>query len=248
MSDTGVRLPNEDDAYRAARQELLDAERALRRETERVAALRRALPAGGVVPTDYVFDTIDRETGQPRPVTLSSLFTRPDASLVLYSFMYAEGANPCPMCTSFLDAFDRVVPHAGQRLNPVVVRPGLRVHTATSSAAHSTRNASPIEQTAAWAEKRGWTNLRLLSSAHNTYHVDYLSEAPDGSQIPMVNVFAREGDTVRHRYATELFFAANEPDQHPRHVDPIFPLWNVFDLTPEGRPADWFPSTAYDAE
>lgn len=230
MSEAGVRLPNEDDAYRLARQELLDAERGLRRETERVAALRRALPSGGAVPTDYSFETIDRETGQKTKIAMSSLFERPDASLVLYSFMYAEGANPCPMCTSFLDAFDRVVHHVRQRLNVAVVARG------------------SIEQVAAYGEKRGWTHLRLLSSANNTYQADYLSEAPDGSQFPMVNVFSRDGDTIRHRYATEMFFAPNEPDQHPRHVDPIFPMWNVFDLTPEGRPADWFPQTAYDGE
>ena len=46
--------PNESVAYRTARNALLDAEMALRRQVEEVAALRRALPPGGVVERDYV--------------------------------------------------------------------------------------------------------------------------------------------------------------------------------------------------
>lgn len=163
-------------------------------------------------------------------MALSELFERPDASLVLYSFMYADGAKACPMCTSFLDSFDRVVPHVRQRLNVAVVARG------------------SIGQVSGFAEQRGWEHLRMLSSANNSYHADYLSESPDGAQIPMVNVFRRDGDTIRHCYATEMFFAPNEPGMHPRHVDSIFPMWNVFDLTPEGRPADWFPQLSYDGE
>ncbi len=29
------------------------------------------------------------------------------------------------------------------------------------------------------------------------------------------------------------------PGQDPRHVGTIEPLWNLFDLTPEGRATDW---------
>ena len=28
---------------------------------------------------------------------------------------------------------------------------------------------------------------------------------------------------------------------HARHVDAIWPLWNVLDLTPQGRGTDWYP-------
>jgi len=33
----------------------------------------------------------------------------------------------------------------------------------------------------------------------------------------------------------------------PRHVDPIWPLWNLFDFTPEGRGTNWYPKLSYDA-
>jgi len=37
--------------------------------------------------------------------------------------------------------------------------------------------------------------------------------------------------------AGELFFAPADDGQEPRHVGTIEPLWNLFDLTREGRPA-----------
>jgi predicted dithiol-disulfide oxidoreductase (DUF899 family) len=37
----------------------------------------------------------------------------------------------------------------------------------------------------------------------------------------------------------------SEPGQNHRHVDMMWPLWNVLDATPEGRGTDWFPSRQY---
>lgn len=51
-----VRFPGESEDYRSARDELLEEEMELRRQLEAVAAKRRALPLGGEVPEDYVFD------------------------------------------------------------------------------------------------------------------------------------------------------------------------------------------------
>ena len=75
-----MQFPNESKAYRAARSDLLKAEINLRRQVEKVAALRRSLPAGGELPEDYVFD------GERGKVKLSQLFER-GAALVAYSFM-----------------------------------------------------------------------------------------------------------------------------------------------------------------
>src|SRR5271168_1185412 len=94
-----LRFPNESKAYRDARNALLVAELELRRQVERVASQRRALPPGGEVREDYVFD--DLAGGARRPVKLSQLFG-PHDTLVTYNFMFSprEGARPCPMCTS----------------------------------------------------------------------------------------------------------------------------------------------------
>ena len=57
-----LRYPNESNEYRAARSALLDDEIALRAQIEAVAAKRRALPLGGEVPEDYVFERIGRNS------------------------------------------------------------------------------------------------------------------------------------------------------------------------------------------
>src|SRR5262245_25570348 len=121
MSLHAVRFPNESTAYRDARDQLLRAEEDLRRRGEEVAALRKRLPLGGVVPDDYVFEESD-ERDVVRRVRLSELFVRPQASLLLYNFMYGpKMAAACPMCTSFLDALDGIAPHVMARMNLVVV-------------------------------------------------------------------------------------------------------------------------------
>jgi predicted dithiol-disulfide oxidoreductase (DUF899 family) len=50
-----IQFPNENAAYRRARNALLEEEMELRRQIERIAAKRRALPAGGDLKEDYVF-------------------------------------------------------------------------------------------------------------------------------------------------------------------------------------------------
>lgn len=217
-----VRFPGESAEYRAARDTLLEAEIELRRRIEEVAALRRRLPAGGVVPVDYEFDDAAGK------VKLSQLFRREQASLVVYSFMFGpKMEKACPSCTSILDSLDGAFPHVTQRVNLVVVA------------------KSPLERIQAFARERGWRNLRLLSSAGNTYNQDYHAENAKGGQLPVLNVFSRDGATTVHRFATELLYTADEPGMDGRHVDSMWPLWNVFDFTPEGRGTDWYPKLDY---
>ena len=223
-----VRFPGESAEYRDARDELLRAEMELRRQIEEVASKRRGLPLGGPVPVDYVFEQLD-ENGSSVDVRLSELFAPGKDTLVLYSFMYGpEMAAACPSCTSLLDGLDGVVPHLTQRIELAVVA------------------KSPIARIGGHASARGWTRLRLLSSLENTYNRDYHAETEDGRQIPALNVFLRDGETIRHTYSTELLYAPTEPGQDPRHVDSIWPLWALHDLIPKGRPADWDVSLSYE--
>ena len=62
----------------------------------------------------------------------------------------------------------------------------------------------------------------------------------------MLNVFHRDGETIRHFWGSELFYAPTDPGQDPRHVATIEPAWNLFDLTPEGRGADWDEQLRYE--
>ena len=216
-----VTFPNESKQYRAARKALLEAELGLRRQAEEVAALRRRLPAGGEVPQDYVFMS---ERG---PVKLSQLFERGN-TLVAYSFMYGPKMKAaCPMCTSMLDALDGNAHHIAQRTNLVVIA------------------KSPLPRILEHAKARGWRRLRLLSSAENTYNRDYHGEDDEGAQMPMMNVFVKRDGKIRHFYGSEMLYAPEEKGQNARHIDMMWPLWNVLDLTPEGRGTDWYPKLNY---
>ena len=216
-----MNFPNEGNKYRAARDKLLKAEIDLRKRVEAVAAERRKLPPGGEVPQDYVFQTQDGE------IRLSQLFGN-GSTLVAYSFMYGPNmAKPCPMCTSIIDGLNGNAMHITQRTNLVIVA------------------KSPIARILEFARSRGWSNLKFVSSAGNSYNHDYHGEDAKGSQWPMLNVFQREDGTIRHTWGSELLGAKPEPGQDPRHGDMLWPLWNVLDFTPEGRGKDWRPKLSY---
>jgi len=232
-------------ARSAARDRLLEQEIALRQATEAVAQARRQLPPGGVVPEDYVFQGT-AAGGSPADIRLSELFSPGKDSLAIYSFMFPRdpgdqtpgprdgetaalplSEGPCPSCTAFLDQLDGAAEHASEHLNLAVVA------------------KAPLSRVLAFARERGWRRLRLLSCAHNTYNADYLAETADGVQRPMLTVFHRNGDEIRHVWSSELLYAPSEPGQEPRHVGTLEPLWNLFDLTPEGRPSDWVEQFGY---
>jgi predicted dithiol-disulfide oxidoreductase (DUF899 family) len=221
------RFPNESSAYRKARDQLLKAEIDLRRRVESVAAARRKLAVGGELVQDYVFQGTDELTGM-RQVKFSELFAPGKDTLILYSFMYGpDMERPCPSCTSIIDSMDGAAPHVTQRVNLAVVA------------------KSPLPRILAFAKERGWRRVRLLSSANNSYNHDYHGEDEQGKQWPMLNVFIKRQGKIRHFWASELMFTKAEKGQNQRHVDMIWPLWNLFDFAPEGRGRDWYPKLSY---
>jgi predicted dithiol-disulfide oxidoreductase (DUF899 family) len=241
----GISFPNESAAYRQARNRLLEREAALRRAMEYVAVARRALPPGGEVPEDYVFQTVGHDSALT-DIRLSELFAPGLESLAIYNFMFPRdpeddrpGADhgqtallplvesPCPSCAAMIDQFDGAAEHVSQRMNFAVVA------------------KSPLPRILAFADERGWRHVRLLSSQHNDFKRDYHGETADGHQLPMLNVFHRDGDTIRHFWSSELFFAPTEPGQDTRHVGTLEPIFNLFDLTREGRPSDWDEQLSY---
>jgi predicted dithiol-disulfide oxidoreductase (DUF899 family) len=146
-----VRLPNEGRQYRAARDELLRAEMDLRAQVERVATLRRKLPAGGEVPQDYVFEEVPgplASDGPAHTVKLSDLFDK-HPTLVAYSFMYGPRMDkPCPMCTAMLDSLNGAAHHLRERVGLAVIA------------------KSPIDRIRAFARERGWQHpddVRLVA-------------------------------------------------------------------------------------
>ena len=170
--DGPVRFPNESAEYRAARTALLAEEIGLRRHIERVAAQRRALPPGGEVRGDYRFE------GEGGPTDFAGLFGDKD-TLLVYSFMFGpEREPPCPMCTNLLGPLDANARDIEQRMGLAVVA------------------RAPIERLIAFKKERGWQALKLYRVLNDAYSRDYHGLAADGSDIPEINVFTRQGGVI----------------------------------------------------
>src|SRR5690606_174323 len=209
--------------YRDARNDLLKAEIKLRKQTEDVASLRRKLPVGGKLKEDYTFEEIDPKTGKAKETKLSELFGDKD-TLIVYSYMYPpENERPCASCTSIIDGINGMVFNVNERVSFVMVA------------------KAPIKKLAKWAKSKNWKHVRMLSSYNNTYNTDYFGETESGGQMPMTNVFIKKGKNINHFWGTELLYAPTEKEQDPRHADTIWPLWNLLDMTPDGRGAKWNP-------
>jgi predicted dithiol-disulfide oxidoreductase (DUF899 family) len=216
-------MPHESAAYRAARDALLAEEIELRRHIERVAELRRGLPPGGEVKTNYAF------VGEKGSTTFAGLFGDKQ-SLVIYNYMFGpQREQPCPMCTSLLGAWDGETPDIQQRVALAIVA------------------RSPIERLAAFKRERGWHHLPLFSDMSGEYSRDYHAIAMDGSDIPAFNVFTRRDGTIRHFWGGEMGGATADPGQDPRGAPDLMPLWTILDCTPEGRGSDWYPKLTYPA-
>ncbi|WP_200943051.1 DUF899 family protein [Altererythrobacter sp. Root672] len=234
-------FPNESSAYREARNALLDAEIALRRQTETVAEMRRGLPPGGEVPEDFEFERIGANH-RPEKVRLSQLFGE-FPSIMLYSFMFGpERDTPCPGCTHLLDGIDGSAEHVAQRAPFYVV------------------SRSPIARLEALAHERGWDHLAMLSTAGNSYSDHYYGNTSaltpamrehrgfkngENWDEPMLNVFRKDGDRVSHFWGSELVFAPDEPGQNHRAMDFADPVWGLLDTIPEGRGETFFPKLSY---
>ena len=213
---TAVDSMSSTDAFEAARAELRAAELALMHQREAVAEMRRALPPGPLV-EDYRFDS---ESG---PVRLSALSTGSDRPLVLYHFMYGkQQAGPCPMCSMWADGWAAVAEHVDQNVDFVLV------------------SSAPWPETAELAEEHGWSGLRWVSAADNSFKLDIGGETPEGYLLPFISVYEQSPEGPRLSYSG----GAHIEGDHWRGVDLLSPVWHLLDLTRPGR-RDWMPSLTY---
>jgi predicted dithiol-disulfide oxidoreductase (DUF899 family) len=212
-------LPNESPEYLAKREEVRLAEIELLIQRERVAALRRQLPEGATIP-DYEFlegpASLDEGDEPVTKVRLSELFTVPDRSLVIYHFMFGKKqTTPCPMCTAWIDGYNGVAHHLAQNVDFAIVA------------------ATDLPTLRSWARERGWHKLRLLSAGDSTFKYDLGSEDAAGVQDSTISVFTRGSNgTLRHFYSGHPRLG---PDIEERGIDELTPIWNLLDLTPQGR-------------
>jgi len=212
-------LSNESAEYLAAREEVRIAEIELMRQRERVAELRRQMPKGATI-QDYEFlegpASLDDGDEPVRKVRMSELFTAPDRSLVIYQFMFGKKQiKACPMCTAWLDGYNGVAHHLAQNVDFAVV---------------AAADPSTLRE---FARIRGWDRLRLLSAGESTFKYDLGSEDREGGQDSTISVFTRDSDgTLRHFYSCHPWLGE---DIKERGIDEYNPIWNVLDLTPQGR-------------
>jgi predicted dithiol-disulfide oxidoreductase (DUF899 family) len=260
-------LTNESAEYLTAREQVRLAEIELMRARERVAELRRALPKGAEVqdykfldcsfgalpdgratapktealPNGRVSDKTDAlpngrvsaegpasltdGDGPVSKIRLSELFTAPDRSLVVYHFMFGKKqTTACPMCTAWIDGYNGVAHHLAQTTDFAIVA------------------AADPADLRAYARERGWNKLRLLSAGESTFKYDLGSEDREGNQDSEISVFTRESDeTLRHFYSGHPWL---DPNIKGRGIDELSPIWNLLDLTPQGR-AKFYTSLDY---
>jgi predicted dithiol-disulfide oxidoreductase (DUF899 family) len=231
MSDEALRqihLTNEPKEYLTKREELRRAEIELRNQRERVAAMRRQLPSGLVI-QDYEFQEcplkLDVGDTPVRSVRLSQLFTGPNRSLILYHFMYGKRqTSPCPMCTAWIDCYNGIAHHLAPNLDLAIVA------------------AADLSTFRGYARTRGWNRLRLLSAASSTFKYDFGGEDKEGNQDSAISVFVKDSDgQLRHFYTGHPWLA---PDIRERGIDELNPIWNIMDLTPQGR-GDFYAKLEY---
>jgi predicted dithiol-disulfide oxidoreductase (DUF899 family) len=209
MKMSELRYPNESREYRAARDSLLKDEQELIDKVKSVAERRRTLPPGGQLKEDYVFQWAnDGKTGES--VKFSELFADKN-TLLLYSFMFGPNWDkPCTSCTSLVDGFDRAW------------------YSVNQDAAFVAIAKAPADRINAWAKRRGWSQIPLISGFDSPYQADYkCQEDSDDMQKPVMHVFKKQDGKIFHFWGTETM---------SNHVDTVWAYWNLMDFTPEGRP------------
>lgn len=210
----------DNDAWLAARRELLEEEKAFQKTRDELAQKRRSLP-WRKVETGYIFETKD---GQK---TLAELFG--DASqLIVYHFMFhPEWDAGCKSCSFWADTYDGSVAHLRARDVALV---------AVSRA--------PLNLLLAYHQRMGWS-FPWVSSASNSFNYDFgvsfsrrqidAGEADYNyekgnakiEELPGISVFARDGDEVYHTYST-----------YARGLDPYNATYQLLDIVPKGRDED----------
>jgi predicted dithiol-disulfide oxidoreductase (DUF899 family) len=219
--------------WRAARLELLEAEKALMRRSDELARRRQELP-WVPVEKEYVFET---DNGRK---TLAELFDG-RSQLLVYHFMFGFGFrvdehNPgCTGCSFVADHFDGAVPH-------------LNGHDVTLVA----ESIAPLEELRRYKARMGW-RFPWVSSLGSDFRYDFGAAFTEEQQrnggeynfrhvdqpLPQregMSAFAFKDGVVHHTYST-----------YDRGVEQLMGTYRILDLAPLGRneeglesPAAWW--------
>jgi len=216
--------------WQAARQELLEREKAHTRMGDELARQRHELP-WVAIDKEYQFDT-DHGTR-----TLAELFDG-RSQLLLYHFMFGPSYQAGdPVNSSIADTLDALVPHLQARdVTPVLV------------------SQAPLEKLQAYKRRMGW-RLAWVSAATSGFNVDFGASTPEQlgqaivppqaglppivaqnaaaagtdvggylSQAPVVSAFALQDGVVYQSYGTSW-----------RGVEVLMGYYPILDRMPKGR-------------
>jgi predicted dithiol-disulfide oxidoreductase (DUF899 family) len=231
-----------------ARLELLEAEKALTRQSDDVARRRQALPWVRINKA-YRFET---EEG---PASLADLF-RGRSLLLVYHFMFGPDYTAgCPSCSSIADGFD-----------------GFAVHLANHDVSLLAVSRAPIAKLQSYRHRMGWTfpwvssegsdfnfdfNIAFSEEQQREGHIEYNYQqgghAMDATQVPEpvarfaatcgtdaatytrdrpgMSAFVLDDGVVYHTYST-----------YARGLDGLWGMYQWLDRAPKGRnePGVWW--------
>ena len=210
------------DEWLAARKALLQQEKELTKQQDRLSAARRRLPMVKVE-KEYTFD------GPEGKVSLKDLFNG-RRQLIVYHFMFDPAwDNGCMGCTGYVDALGDLSQLAERDTSFVLV------------------SRAPLAKLEAYKARKGW-DRPWYSSFGSDFNYDfqvtvdenvappeynYRSEPGRKGEQPGTSVFFLLGDDIFHTYST--FARGGE------YLTSTSPL---LDITPYGRQEDWEDSPA----
>jgi predicted dithiol-disulfide oxidoreductase (DUF899 family) len=220
--------------WTAARDVLLEREKAHTRLGDELARERRALP-WVAVEQDYRFDTADG------PRSLADLFDG-RSQLLVYHFMFGPSYEAgCPINSSIADSIDGVVPHLNARDVTMLLV-----------------SQAPLPKLQAYQRRMGW-DIQWASTANGDFNVDLGYSISDGqsrdwvaqhagSLPPIVERNARSSGTDIAGYLTESpGFSAFVLDDGVvyqtyqtwwRGLEFLMGYYPILDRTPRGRDED----------
>lgn len=210
------------DEWLAARKALLQQEKELTKQQDRLSAARRRLPMVKVE-KEYTFD------GPEGKVSLKDLFNG-RRQLIVYHFMFDPAwDNGCMGCTGYVDALGDLSQLAERDTSFVLV------------------SRAPLAKLEAYKARKGW-DRPWYSSFGSDFNYDfqvtvdenvapaeynYRSEPGRKGEQPGTSVFFLLGDDIFHTYST---FARG--GEYLTHTS------TLLDITPYGRQEDWEDSPA----
>jgi predicted dithiol-disulfide oxidoreductase (DUF899 family) len=225
----------------AERLELLDAEKALTRQSDELAKRRQELPWVRVE-KDYRFDTDEGLA------SLSDLF-RGRSQLLVYHFMFGPDYKAgCPSCSSIADGFD-----------------GIAVHLANHDVMLWAASRAPLAKLQAFKQRMGWTfpwasaqeggfnydfNVSITEEQQRKGGIEYNfrrgGHATPGAALPPIAVQnaakagAEPAAYMRERPGLSAFvvedgFVYHTYSTYSRGLDGLWGMYQWLDRAPMGR-------------